>query len=187
MTKSDKSQVPRWRRIGFANVVALIVLFVALGSGAYAASKIGTSDLKNKSVTTKKLDGKAVTGSKLAKESVKKNKIKDEAVTNGKLGPESVTDSKLAHPSYWAVADPNALIRSHGAVSVTRFNAGNYRVEFETDVSQCSYQVTGLDVAQNRIGHAESDATNAQQVFVSLRNPANNNRTDGDYNLAVHC
>ena len=52
MTKSDQSQTPRWRRIGFANVVALIALFVALGSGAYAASKIGTSDLKNKSVTT---------------------------------------------------------------------------------------------------------------------------------------
>ena len=186
MIKSDKSKTPRWRRIGFANVVALIALFVALGSGAYAASTIGTSDLKNKSVTTKKLDGKAVTGSKLAKEAVKKNKIKDEAVTSGKLGPESVTNSKLAHPAYWAVAGPNALIRSNGAVSVNRVNAGNYRVEFETDVSQCSYQVTGLDVNQNRIGHADSDVTNAQRVFVSLRNTANN-RTDGEYNLAVHC
>ena len=38
-----------------ALVISLIALFVALGSGAYAASKIGTSDLKRNAVTTPKL------------------------------------------------------------------------------------------------------------------------------------
>ncbi len=186
MTSSGQTHTPRWRRFGFANVVALIALFVALGGGAYAASKIGTSDIKNKAITTPKLDKKAVKGSKLDKEAVKKNKIKDEAVTSSKLGEESVTNSKLAHPSYWAVAGPNALIRGNGATSVTRANNGNYRVEFETDVSECSYQVTGLDVNQNLIGHADRDVTNSLRVFVSLRDTGGT-RTDGEYNLAVHC
>lgn len=164
------------RRFGAAHVLALIALFVALGGGAYAASKVGTNDLRNKAVTAKKLDKKAVKPAKLDKEAVKENKLRDDAVTN----------SKLAHPLYWAVAGPNALIRSNGATSVQRIAAGNYRVEFETDISQCSYQVTGLDVNQNRIGHADRDVTNPQRVFVSLRNTANT-RADGEYNLAVHC
>jgi hypothetical protein len=50
-----------------ALVIALIALFVALGSGAYAASKIGTKDLKNE----------AVTGKKLAKNAVKSSKTKN--------------------------------------------------------------------------------------------------------------
>jgi len=186
MTTSDQSHKPGWRRVGFANVVALSALFVALGGGAYAASTIGTSDIKNKAVTSAKLDKKAVKGSNLAKDAVRKNKIKDDAVTTDKLGSESVTSSKLEHPSYWAVVSQNALIRSHGATSVTRFTAGNYRVVFETDVSQCSYQVTGSQTGQNLIGHADSDSLNNLRVFVSLRNPVGT-RTDGNYNLAVHC
>jgi hypothetical protein len=171
-TKSRHTQ----RRFGTAHVLALVALFVALGGSAYAAKKI----------QTKNIASKAVTGSKIAKEAVKKNKLKDEAVTTDKLGEQSVTSSKLAHPSYWAVAGPNALIRSNGATTVQRIAAGNYRVEFETDVSQCSYQVTGLDVNQNRIGHADDDVTNPNRVFVSLRNTANT-RADGEYSLAVLC
>lgn len=186
MTKADQSQTPRWRRFGFANVVALLALFVSLGGGAYAASKIGTSDIKNKAVTTAKLDKKAVTSSRLAKEAVKKNKIKDDAVTESKIESEAVTSSKLSHPFYWAVMGPNAIIRSHGAVDVNRVNNGNYRVEFERDVSQCSFQVTGLDVNENRIGHADDDVTNPNRVFVSIRNVAGT-RVDAEYNLAVLC
>jgi hypothetical protein len=142
MTKSDQSQVPRWRRIGFANVIAFIALFVALGGGAYAASSIGTSDLKNKSVTTKKLDKKAVTGSKLAKGAVKKNKIKDESVTSSKLNDGAVTDSKLSDDSKsrWAVVSTNGTLdRGKGVVSSARFGAGAYEVIFDRDVTECSW------------------------------------------------
>lgn len=176
MFRTDKQSSRTPRRFGTAHVLALIALFVALGGSAYAGSKIDTKNIKSK----------AVTGSKIAKEAVKKNKLKDEAVTTDKLSEQSVTSSKLSHPAYWAVAGPNALIRTNGATAVQRINAGNYRVEFETDVSQCSYQVTGLDVNQNRIGHADGDVTNPNRVFVSLRNTANV-RADGEYNLAVLC
>jgi len=164
------------RRFGAAHVLALVALFVALGGGAYAASK----------VKTKNIASKAVTSSKIAKEAVKTNRLNDEAVTTEKIGEGSVTGSKLEHPTYWAVAGPNALIRTNGATAVQRIAAGNYRVEFPFDVSQCSYQVTGLDVNENRIGHADRDVTNPNRVFVSLRNTANT-RADGEYNLAVLC
>jgi hypothetical protein len=58
-----------------ALIIASIALVAALAGGAYAASKIQTSDLAKKAVTTKKIAGKAVTSQKLA----------DSAVTSGKL------------------------------------------------------------------------------------------------------
>jgi hypothetical protein len=45
----------RIRRPSPAMIVAIIALVGALGGGAYAAKKIGTKQLANKSVTTKKL------------------------------------------------------------------------------------------------------------------------------------
>jgi len=79
-----------------ALVISLLALFVALGSGAYAANKIGTNQIKNKAVTTKKLAGKAVNASKLAGKSVKTGKLAGQAVTTGKLAGQAVTTGKLA-------------------------------------------------------------------------------------------
>jgi hypothetical protein len=76
-------------------VIALVALFIALGSGAYAASKIGTKQLKSKAVTTKKLDNKAVSGKKLASKSVSAKKLKPKAVKTNKLAPDAVTGSKI--------------------------------------------------------------------------------------------
>ncbi len=89
-----------------ALVISMIALFVALGSGAYAASKIDTKDIKKKAVTTPKIDGKAVssqkiagkavTASKVARDSIKSTKIQDESLKTDDYGPETVTGSKLA-------------------------------------------------------------------------------------------
>jgi len=78
-----------------ALVISLIALFVALGSGAYAANKIGTNQIKNKAVTTKKLAGKAVNASKLAGKSVKTGKLAGQAVTTGKLAAQAVSGDIL--------------------------------------------------------------------------------------------
>jgi hypothetical protein len=48
------------------NVVAYVAIFLALGGTGYAATKIGTNDIRNGAVTTKKLHNKAVTKRKLA-------------------------------------------------------------------------------------------------------------------------
>jgi len=78
-----------------ALVISLLALFVALGSGAYAANKIGTNQIKNKAVTTKKLAGKAVNASKLAGKSVKTGKLAGQAVTTGKLAGQAVSGDIL--------------------------------------------------------------------------------------------
>jgi hypothetical protein len=76
----------RFKRPSAALIIACIALFISIGGVGYAASKIGTNDIKNGAVTAKKLHKKAV----------KTKKINKEAVTNGKLAPDAVTTDKIA-------------------------------------------------------------------------------------------
>lgn len=79
-----------------AMVVALVALFVSLGGVGYAATKIGTRQIKNGAVTTKKLRFEAVTTNKLADNAVTTSKLVDGAVTTSKLVDGAVTTNKLA-------------------------------------------------------------------------------------------
>jgi hypothetical protein len=63
-------------RLSYANVMATIAVFGLLaGGGAWAASKIGTADLKNGAVTAKKLRKGAVTTKKIRKGAVTQVKL----------------------------------------------------------------------------------------------------------------
>jgi len=78
--------ISRFRgRVSSAHLIALLALFVALGSGAYAANKVGTKQIKNKAVSTQKLKGGAVTTGKIANGAVTAAKLKNKAVTASKL------------------------------------------------------------------------------------------------------
>ncbi len=68
------------KRLSYANVASTIALFaVVAGGGAYAASQIETSDIKNKAITTKKLARGAVSGAKLADGAVSTSKLASSA------------------------------------------------------------------------------------------------------------
>ena len=62
-------------KLTYANVIATIALFVALGGASYAAVKlpknsVGTKQIKNKSITGAKIAAGAVTGEKVAPGSI---------------------------------------------------------------------------------------------------------------------
>lgn len=63
-------------RFKFSNVAALLALVLAISGGAYAASKIDGSDIKNKSIPNAKLKPKDVKGGKLATNSVGQRALK---------------------------------------------------------------------------------------------------------------
>jgi hypothetical protein len=63
-----------------AMVVAVIALVVALGGSAYAATQIGTNQIKSNAITAAKIKSNAVTGAK----------IKNGAVTGSKINLSSV-------------------------------------------------------------------------------------------------
>jgi hypothetical protein len=85
-------------RLTYANVIATIALFLALGGGAFAAFK-----LPKKSVGTKNLKAKAVTEPKLGDKAVSEGKIGDGAVTAGKLASgaayKNVVYREIVHSS----------------------------------------------------------------------------------------
>jgi hypothetical protein len=90
-----------------ATLISLIALFVSLGGIGYAATRIGTKQLKNGAVTGKKLARNSVTSAKiksgnvgnsdLATNSVSTSKIRNGAIIAGKLAAGSVLSDKLAN------------------------------------------------------------------------------------------
>ena len=79
------------RRLTYANVIATLALFLALGGGAvWAAAK------KTNKVGTGKLKPNAVTAGKIKPNAVTTSKIRDNAVTNSKLREGSVSYAKIA-------------------------------------------------------------------------------------------
>jgi hypothetical protein len=82
-------------RLTFANVVACMALFVALGGVGYAATKlpknsVGSKQLKNGAVTSAKLKAKAVTAAKLGAGAVGTAALANGAVTGAKVDASSL-------------------------------------------------------------------------------------------------
>jgi hypothetical protein len=61
-------------------VISILALFVALGGSAYAATKIGTKDIKANAITAGKIKKNAVTTAKIKKEAVTGAKIKESSL-----------------------------------------------------------------------------------------------------------
>ena len=96
MTPSRKGNGNPLRRLGApspAMVVALIALFIALGSGAYAATtlpheSVGTQQLKNGAVTASKLHNGAFTAAKIAYGTLLAKDFKAGQLPAGATGPK---------------------------------------------------------------------------------------------------
>jgi hypothetical protein len=102
------------RRLTYANVIATLALFLALGGGAVWAAnktqttKIGTGKLKPSSVTAGKIKANAVTTSK----------IRENAVTNAKIREGSVNLSKIAAGTGVVAAATSTPVGVDGASAV---------------------------------------------------------------------
>jgi hypothetical protein len=79
-----------------ATIIAVIALLVALSGAGYAATKIGTAQLKNNAVTTPKVKNGAVSTAKLKNNAVSSAKLAGGAVRAADLGNGAVTGAKLA-------------------------------------------------------------------------------------------
>lgn len=75
-------------RLSFANVMSVIALFIALGSGAYAA-------LGKNSVGARQIKAAAVRGSEIKDGAVRGTEIKDGSVVGADLADGGVTGAKL--------------------------------------------------------------------------------------------
>lgn len=122
------------------------------------------------------------------------SQIGDGAITNSKVGDGAVTESKLAAalanklPKWAVVNTDGTLLRGTTGVTSQRINAGNYRVNFGQDLSQCSWTGTQVEVAAAQLGNIGIDVnvTNNQQLFVRTTDAADAT-ADRVFSVQVAC
>lgn len=78
-------------RLTYANVMASVAVFLALGGGAYAAATIGSSDIQRNAVLSKHIKKANVKGGDIAPNAVNGTKVAD-----GSLNGADVFDGSLA-------------------------------------------------------------------------------------------
>ncbi len=84
------------KRMTYANVMSTLAVFLVLGGAtAFAASKIGTKQLKAGAVTAAKIKAGAVTAGKIKGGAVTTGKIKAGAVVTSKIADNAVTGAKV--------------------------------------------------------------------------------------------
>jgi hypothetical protein len=125
--RSNFMQIPR-PKLSYANVIATIALFVALGGAAVAAglpkNSVGTKQLKRGAVSAAKIKRGAVTAGKLAPKAVVAGKLGANAVLPGNLGNGIVTTGKLSDGAVIASKIKNGVVTTNklnnGAVTTAK-------------------------------------------------------------------
>jgi hypothetical protein len=102
------------RHLTYANVMATIAVFIALGGSAVAVKKlkagsVGTKQLKANAVTEAKVGLGAISAAKIADSAVTANKLADLSVSKSKLGINSVDGSKIQDGSVGISDSDNSL------------------------------------------------------------------------------
>ncbi len=80
-------------RFTYANVVATLALFLALGGGAYAAATVGSGDIKNNAVLSRHIKDGEVKKSDLAANSVGSGKVIDGSLLRRDFKPGQLSAS----------------------------------------------------------------------------------------------
>lgn len=125
-------RVPR-PQLNYANVIATIALFVALGGAAVAAglpkNSVGPKQIKKGAVTAPKLHKAAVTSGKIAPKAVTAGKLGANAVLPGNLGDGIITTNKLSDGAVIASKIKNSVVTTNklnnGAVTTAKLGDGS--------------------------------------------------------------
>lgn len=125
-------RIPR-PKLNYANVIATIALFVALGGAAVAAGlpkgSVGPKQLKRGAVTPAALRKGAVTSGKIAPKAVTAGKLGANAVLPGNLGNGIISTAKLADGAVIAAKIKNSSVTTNklnnGAVTTVKLADGS--------------------------------------------------------------
>jgi hypothetical protein len=199
------------RRLTFANVTSGLALFVALGGTSYAAISVGSAEIRTGAVGKSEIRtnavGKSEVGSgvvgrsEIATNGVAKSEINKDAVGTSELIDGGVELADLSAATRSGLALGRAMVSSTGAAvggnakSVSHAAAsGIYVVEFDHDVSACTYAATlaavknGATVEPPPNGHATVAAGDANTtVVVDTFGPDGVTRADAPFHLLVAC
>jgi len=192
--------------LSYANVVATLALFVALGGASYAAFKlpkksVGTKQLKKNAVTRQKVRRNAINGAKVKNHSLRANDFKAGQLPAGPQGeqgpPGEDATSLFAYVNDPSPNKPANIGYGKGATGVTDPEGTNnftspYEVEFNRDLKGCVANVTpGTGDPPGTVGTDTISETHAaitgSVVKVSFRSAAFSANQDEPFMVTVFC
>lgn len=133
------------KRLTYANVIASLALFLAMGGGAvyaasHKASQVGTGKIKQNAVTAGKIKANAVT----------QTKIRNNAVTNAKIRQSSVNLEKIAAGTNVIATATSAAVAVNGASAVpVAFSAPVSFAPAAGSVYMLSVEARGTNLARS--------------------------------------
>jgi hypothetical protein len=173
------------RHLSYANVMATIGVFLALGGASYAAIK-----LPKNSVGSKQIKDGAVSSADIKNHSIKAGDFKG-GLPRGEQGPKG--DPGPAAAKYWAriKGTTAGVISSSGGITVTRAAGGNASVTFPEDVSNCAVALTvagsaaGRDIRRTSASSGKTIVVNTW-IWTNVSTGAVETTTDA-FDIAVFC
>jgi hypothetical protein len=189
-TPKGGSRMKRFRpRLTYANVIASLALFVALGGSAVAAglakNSVGPNQLKQGAVTAGKIRKQAVTSGKIAPKAVVAGKLGPNAVLPGNLGAGIISTDKIAASAVTAEKIKNNVVTTNkitnNAVTTQKLAASavgtnNLAEGSVTGAKIAKETITAEKLAKGAIGNVETLKTGQTERGVF---------NVGAYNLAV--
>jgi hypothetical protein len=128
-------------RLTYANVMATLALFIALGGSSYAALK-----LPHNSVGSAQIRSGAVSSSEIRDRSIRlrdvslsaRSSLKGQQGAIGPQGPAGVPATKM----FAAVSSSGSLLRGNATSGGREANVGTYTVGFAQPVTGCVFTAT---------------------------------------------
>ena len=185
-------------RMTYANVVSTIALLLAVGGGtAYAATKIGTGNIRYHAVTGSKVATNAITASKVKNSALSGSDIRDNSlrgadIRNGSLEAVDFAAGQLpkgdkgdpATSIFGVVSAAGTLAGGKNVTAVSSTDSGAYTVSIAQDVSKCAAVATLQGGAAGTVTAAPTAGNVAQFTFQTRSGQTDERRA---FQFAIYC
>jgi len=183
--------------LSYANVMATIALFVALGGSSYAAIALSKNSVKSKHIAKGQVKRSDIGRNAVNSAKVKNLSLLAEDFRAGQLpsgaqgiqGPPGEPATKLLA----AVAADGTLLHGRGVTAALRTSAGNYTVTFDRSLDGCvgtaSYYNENPQSSSNAANHFALTRVSNQstRLAVFIWNSSLNQAFSVPFSIVVFC
>jgi hypothetical protein len=165
------------KRLTYANVMSSIAVFLVLGGAtAFAATKIGSNEIKANAIVTGKIKKEAVTEGKIKAGAVGNSRLGNGSVTSNKLAANSVLNSAIADNSVGGSKIANGAVTegklANGAVTEGKLangavTEGKIANDAVTGAKVKDGSLTGSDIQQGTLDQVKAANVYAVEFDVS--------------------